>query len=316
MERRNNRSIKVFLYEHGTCGTEIPESIAVEGLAMFKSLYFGLRKFCKVLCFVRNRFSFLNLPVADISCFESFVESCDAFLIVAPENDYTLLNLTKKAEKYKKINLGSSSKALEITSDKWRLYKRLKRKVNVPRTSKKILDVEYLVKPRVSCGGSGIKLYGEIKDGYIAQEFIKGLNLSVSLAVCDEIFPLSVNEQVLVNFEYFGGVVPALVNEVVRSEVLEEALKAVEAVKGLHGYVGVDLVYSDQPYVVEINARPTTSAVAFEEVYGVSVGEIVYRNEFDLLEPLLPKKVCMLRKDCSGKIIAKIDSNCISLSEL
>lgn len=308
--------MKIFLYEHGTCGEEIPDSIAVEGLAMFKSLYNGLKRYCEVLCFVREKFSFLNSPVENFSAFENYVERCDAFLIVAPENNYTLLNLTKIAERYGKINLGSSSKAIAITSDKWKLYKKLKSKVNTPKTSKKVLDFDYLVKPRVSCGGSEIKFLGEVKKGFIAQEFIKGLNLSVSLAVGEEISILSINEQILKNFEYYGGIIPALINGTVRKEVVEEAVRAVESIKGLHGYVGVDLVYSDQPYIIEVNARLTTSAVAFEEVYGISAGEIVYRNEFLSLEPLKPKKVCVLKKDCCGKIVAQLNSNCISIMEL
>ncbi|MEM0315520.1 MAG: ATP-grasp domain-containing protein, partial [Archaeoglobaceae archaeon] len=58
-------------------------------------------------------------------------------------------------------------------------------------------------------------------------------------------------------------------------EVCEVAMDAVEAIKGLNGYVGVDVVYSDQPYVIEVNARITTPCVAFERAYAINVADMI-----------------------------------------
>ncbi|MDI9646198.1 MAG: ATP-grasp domain-containing protein [Archaeoglobales archaeon] len=299
--------MKVFLYEHATCFGDVPESIAVEGLAMYQALYRGLAKFGEV----RSVYAKENF----LSIFERGVSECDAFIIVAPENNLTLFNLTKIAERYA-FNLGSSSKAIKITSDKWRLYKKIKRKVNIPKTSKKPLDCKYVVKPRISCGGVDISLNSEIKKGYIAQEFIEGKPISVSVAVGDEIIPLSINEQIIENFEYFGGVVPAKICELEIPEILDEAIGAVEAIRGLYGYVGVDLILAEQPYVIELNARLTTPAIVFEYVYGITAGEIVWRNAFDRIEPLQAKNTCIFKKSCEGEIIAKVGEKCLSMAKL
>ncbi len=266
---------RLFLFEFATCGEKIDDSIAVEGLAMFKAALDGFREYYDVISFVRKEYADqFDLPTGDIGQIESGLENCDAFLIVAPEDENLLLELTKLGERYAE-NLGSSSRAIEIVSDKWKLYNKLKDKVRVPTTSKKPLECEFIVKPRISCAGEGIAFSDHVPDGYIAQEFIRGLNLSVSVAVGDETKVVSVNEQILNGFSYAGAVVPARISDKILSEVQEEAIKAVECIKGLNGYVGVDVVYSDQPYIIEINARLTTPVSAFKYAYGVSIAEMI-----------------------------------------
>ncbi|MFN3384345.1 MAG: ATP-grasp domain-containing protein [Archaeoglobaceae archaeon] len=267
--------MKLFLFEFATCGDEVPEQIAVEGLAMFKTLLKGFSKHFEISSFVKSEFKdYFNLPDGKIDEIESYLEKADAFLIVAPEDDYTLLRLTEKAEKFCE-NLGSSSKAIAVTSDKWKLYKKLKNRVLMPKTSKKELGGSFLIKPRVSCGGEGIRFSSEVPKGYIAQEFVKGENLSVSLIVGDEIRAVSVNEQLIEDFRYKGAIVPARISKERAIEVCEIAMNAVEAIKGLNGYVGVDVVYSDQPYVIEVNARITTPCIAFEKAYATNVADMI-----------------------------------------
>jgi len=53
--------------------------------------------------------------------------------------------------------------------------------------------------------------------------------------------------------------------------------------KGLHGYVGVDLVVSDVPYVVDVNARLTTPCIAFKDVYGIDLLDIIFKNHVNSL---------------------------------
>ncbi|MCS7118497.1 MAG: ATP-grasp domain-containing protein [Archaeoglobaceae archaeon] len=267
--------MKLFLFEFATCGDEIPEHIAVEGLAMFKTLFKGFLRYYNVLSFVRRQFSDeLKLPPGKIDEIENWLEKSDAFLIVAPEDDYKLLKLTEIGEKYCE-NLGSSSRAIAITSDKWKLYKRLRRKVLMPKTSKKELEGDFIVKPRVSCGGEGIKFSRSIPENYIAQEYIKGENLSASLILRDDIRVVSINEQIIEDFKYKGAIVPARIEEEKALEVCKIAIEAVESIKGLKGYVGVDIVYAEQPYVIELNARITTPIIAFERAYGINVVDML-----------------------------------------
>ncbi len=270
---------KLFIYEHGVCEEEIPEDIAIEGVAMFKAmLSFG--NYFELVSYIRN--DFLSFFPFSSGSFDECLENCDKALIVAPEDDYTLLKLTRRVEKTGVENLGSSSRAIEITSDKWKTYKKLKNKVLMPKTALKPLSCEYIVKPRVSCGGNGIRIGGEVSDGFIAQEIIRGEHLSVSLFVGDDTRVLSINKQLLDNFSYKGAIVPAEFNR----DVVDVAISAVEAIRGLNGYVGVDLVLSDQPYVIEVNARLTTPFILFKPVYGMSYADMLWnilnRRDFEI----------------------------------
>ncbi len=315
--------MKLFLFEFATCGEDVDDSIAVEGLAMFQSLYNGFSKLCDVLAFVREEYSYLKLPIDRLDSIEMWLEDSDLFLIVAPEDEGTLLKLTSLAEKYS-FNLGSSSKAIAITSDKWKLYKKLKGKVQVPKTSKRPLGERFVVKPRTSCGGSGVHLASELPRGYIAQEYIEGIALSVSLMVGHDVLPFSVNEQILRNFAYIGAVVPARVGEDVMREVEEEAVRAVECIRVLHGYVGVDVVYSDQPYVIEVNARFTTPGILFDQVYGISAAELIWNNVFGDVEKDVKRvkgrtavaRYKMVKGSCKGSAIARVGNICLSAERI
>lgn len=300
--------MKVFLFEFATCVGCDDDSIAAEGLSMFKSLYDGFSSFSEVLTTLQPEvlFALQDVPAtvpsstSTRSWEENFVElsrEADFSLIIAPEDDFLLYTLTKKLKSY---NLGSKPAGVAIASDKWLTYQAIKRRANTPKTSLKPLDPPFLIKPRVSCGGTGIALLNDaskIPEGHIAQEYVKGKNLSVSLLVGDEVNVLSVNEQIVENFTYRGAVVPYAGNAGVVAEVIEEAVKAVEAINGLFGYVGVDIVLAEQPYVVDVNPRITTSATLFSRVYSINLAELLVRNyEGKTIPEIKPKRRVRLVK--------------------
>ncbi len=113
------------------------------------------------------------------------------------------------------------------------------------------------------------------------QEYIEGIPLSVSLVVGEEAKVISLNEQILDGFEYAGARVPAPTgrknSESVVEEVVSEAVEAVTSLK-LFGYCGVDVIYGDRAYVVDVNARLTTPAVAFKAAYGINLGKVILKN--------------------------------------
>jgi len=280
---------EIFYFEFATCGGETPDSILVEGLGMFSALYNDF-DFAEVKSFVREDFKNLfGLPTTD-NWEKSFENCLDAeyALIIAPEDDFLLFNLTKKIEKAGLKNLGCSSKAIGVTSDKWRLYKKLKRKVNMPKTSKKPVGDLFVVKPRVSCGGENIKLtnIAEIEEGYIAQEYVKGDSISLSFIVGDDVELISINKQIINDFRYGGAIVPLKIEAESQKQVVDECIKAIESVKGLFGYVGVDVVLSDIPYIIEINARLTTPSILFRDVYGINLAEIIFKNYYGEIKKL------------------------------
>ena len=296
LKKRNmeRKSETLFIYEHGVCMEKLPDSIAVEGIAMFKGLMeFG--KYFNLVSSVRDEFS--GIFPFENSSLKECLERADRAIIIAPENDMILYRITQEIERTGIENLGSSSRAIQITSDKWRLYKKLRNRVNMPETSTRELDCSYVVKPRVSCGGDGIRAGGKVADGFIAQEYVRGRSLSISLFVGDDVHVLSMNRQILDGFQYRGAIVP----ESARNETVEEAIKAVLALKGLNGYVGVDVIEADLPYVIEVNARLTTPFIAFEHAYGISYADMYAKlSEGKKIEIRPKRKVLMMKSEGDG----------------
>ena len=293
---KNKLRPEIFLFEFATCGGETPDSILVEGLGMFYTIYRDFANFSNVRSFVRSEFkSIFNLPTTK-NWRQSFIDCLDSeyALIIAPEDDFLLLNLTKKIEKQNLKNLGSSSKAIRVTSDKWELYKKIKRKVNVPKTSKKPLNDKFIVKPRTSCGGEGIKLVktSKIDKKHIAQEYIKGRNVSLSYIVGEDVSLLSVNEQIIKDFRYSGAIVPLEIEPKLLKEVNDECIKAIDCIKGLFGYVGVDVILGEIPYIIEINARLTTPSILFKDAYGINLAKIIYDNYYSRVDVSQEKRGC------------------------
>ena len=118
----------------------------------------------------------------------------------------------------------------------------------------------------------------------IVQEFIDGTDISVSL-ISDgkKAIPLSLNEQFISLKDdkgtYLGGKLPF--ESRYGEEAFEIATKAVEAVDGLKGFVGVDLIINADEkdiysvYLLEINSRFTTPYVGLKQVANINIGKSI-----------------------------------------
>lgn len=287
----------VFLYEYATCGSvnKIPPSVAVEGLGMFKALEMGFSLCGRVTTFIDPAVdAFQRYPRKAFSedIFLEFIEEAEECLIVAPESDGILYRLTRILERTGCANLGSSPKGVRITADKYSTYKKIKPfspKTEVYKGSTS-LSFPIVAKPRDGVSGEGIILVKEEGDlakvpkGYILQEYTDGQPMSAAFVIGDEITLLSVNTQELRGFKYMGAKLPV---EGVDTEPLFEAL---DKIKGLHGYVGVDFIYGQNITIIDVNPRPTTPVAAYKEAYEVNVAEILLRNCYGKSLPPIRKR--------------------------
>jgi hypothetical protein len=300
----------VFLYEYATCGSvnEISPSMAVEGLGMFKALEWGFSSCGRVNTFVDPAVKmFQGYPRDKFSddLFFEFIQRADECLIIAPESDGILYRLTRTLEKADCANLGSSSKGVRETADKYSAYKKLKSlspKTEIYRGST-TLSLPLVAKPRDGVSGEGIIFLREEEDlakvpeGYIIQEYVEGRPMSAAFIIGDETTLLSVNTQELRGFEYVGSKLPV---EGLETDTL---FKALERIKGLHGYVGVDFVYDQDITVIEVNPRLTTPVVAYKEAYGVNVAELLLRNYYcKPLPPIRRRRRVHLLKTCENVV--------------
>ncbi|PKP54534.1 MAG: hypothetical protein CVT90_00745 [Candidatus Altiarchaeales archaeon HGW-Altiarchaeales-3] len=215
-------------------------------------------------------------------------KNTDYVFPIAPDHD--LARIVKKLRKSGLTVIASENSALDIAADKWKTYNLFKnRSIRTPGTELFPCELSYplIVKPRmgVACENlfkinnenefNGLRL--DNKEEFIMQEFIHGDDVSVTLFSDGKIaVPISLNKQnlkiSLKNSRYIGGIVPY--SHPMKKEAFKSAKFAVESVGGLKGAVGVDIVISEDIYVIEINPRVTTSMVALEKaVTSVNVAE-------------------------------------------
>ncbi len=234
----------------------------------------------------------------------------DAVYVIAPETGQTLQSLIVLVEKTGKPTLNCEAQAIQRVADKSTLYETLKSKgLNTPETLNLNLDDDIakikndiknkltypvVFKPSdgVSCGGLS-KIQNDsqiptaiekIRDAssqktFVAQEFIRGEAVSVSLLCTDgKALAISLNKQNIQLAQpeepssYEGGAVPF--NHPLKAEAFKAAEKVGTSFSGLRGYVGVDLVLAeDKQFVIDVNPRLTTSYVGLRGVSGFNVAE-------------------------------------------
>ena len=120
----------------------------------------------------------------------------------------------------------------------------------------------------------------------IVQEYVDGVDISVSLlSDGKKAIPISLNQQFveLKNDKgtYLGGKIPY--ESKYKDEAFEIAKNAVEAIDGLKGFVGVDLLINNDEkdiysvYLLEINSRFTTPYVGLKQISNINIGDTIIK---------------------------------------
>ena len=218
----------------------------------------------------------------------STVAGADAVWLIAPETGGCLERLARRAEQDGRLLLGSGAAAVRRAADKAGLAQILAHHgvsypaTRVVRTAAEGRDAAHelgypvVVKPRRGAGSVGVSLArndAELchglsrvravgRDAALVQRYIRGVAASVSLlANGTRAVPLTVNGQTFDprrRFSYRGGITP--IDHPLARQAAEQGRRACEAIGGLRGYVGVDLVLTDkEAVVIEINPRLTTA---------------------------------------------------------
>ncbi len=227
------------------------------------------------------------------SAFRRALRRADAALVIAPETEGILERLSRAVEEEGRLLLGPSPGAVRLAADKLATARCLGAAgVHTPRTEAvrfaaarrrlRSWALPFVLKPRDGCGCRGVVLvrgrnelgdalrtvrHATRRDDFLVQEYVRGLDASVSVIAAAGLLPLGLNRQMLSGRRtpaYAGGetfhphpLAPAA------SAAASAAVAAVAAAcPGMRGYVGVDLVLGNrQATVIEINPRLTTSYV-------------------------------------------------------
>jgi predicted ATP-grasp superfamily ATP-dependent carboligase len=288
-----------FVSGGGLAGRPVPPSLGREGAAMRDALVADLAAIRqhRIVTTVDSRFPLkappgvevVTLPPLGEALLDGLLGSADAVWLVAPETDGCLERLATRAEKRGKALLGSGAAAIGRASDKADLPRRLGR-YGVPHPPTRVLHPEadwgiaarevgypVVVKPARGAGCHGVCLArnaGELRRAVdmarrangtgrlLLQSYVRGVAASVSLlADGRRAVALTVNAQRVRAsrpFAYRGGTTP--LDHPLAGRAMEAAARACQALPGLRGYVGVDVVLTEsEAVVIEVNPRLTTA---------------------------------------------------------
>jgi predicted ATP-grasp superfamily ATP-dependent carboligase len=302
--------MKILLFEYFIASNNNSHSVISEAKAMIESLLNELKNFEIYLLISKNFLSHFNNHVNIITIeedlftwLENNVTKFNSVMFIGAEEDMISYKLTKLIENQGIEILGSNSKGVLTSSNKYETYITLKDKVTQPKTMRininnidhqlaikqlldKINSKNLIVKPvyGVDCQDTilisneeDIDNLNGYEDDLLVQEFIEGEVVSVSLiSNGNESLPISLNKQLIAinnnKFNYFGGEIPF--NHTLKQKAFEIAKIATEAIEGLKGFIGVDLILSDDKvYFLEINSRFTTSYVGLTKITNINIAE-------------------------------------------
>ena len=244
------------------------------------------------------------LPGDHQSVYLSLLKRCDAALIIAPETNGILSKLSSQAEGAGKILLSSSASAVALAGDKADCS-RIFRKAKLPHPKTRVSNLAsvpqiagrmgypLIIKPVDGVGSEGVCIVSNPIDlpailptvlratshkRILLQSFVDGTPASASMLVArGRALPLSLNYQLMdagSPLRYRGSRVPF--HHQAGGHALELACEAVGAVPGLKGYVGVDLILTDEgAQLIEINPRLTTSYIGLRRVSQTNLARVI-----------------------------------------
>ena len=235
-----------------------------------------------------------------MTLYQRALADADAVWPIAPESDHVLEQLAVRARTAGKRVLLSDAASLTICASKYATAQVLRAVgVNVVPTFRASDSLAswpgpWVSKPDDGAGGAGIRLWPNCRAALqalcldsqhpcVIQPWCPGENLSLSL-FCGNgaVLLLAVNRQ-QVSWHHNGVALDGLsVNALPRGSEDYQALarQIVHALPGLRGYIGVDLIRSeDGPLtVLEINPRLTTSYCGLRDALGINVAKLALQQ--------------------------------------
>ena len=271
--------MRLFVYEYACAqpvSVALPESVRREGRAMFEAVLEDARR-------LQPQIEVINLSTTQDSAprTQDYFSQADYALIIAPEFDGILEQLARIALEEGCQLLGPTPEAIRLTADKWELYQHWIRN-GVP-TPAIWLPAElpdkaglYVKKHRYGAGSLGVGWWqpGEsVPEKYLVQKYVVGMPVSVAVLISPQgkIMPLLPADQKISSdgqFRYLGG--SFLMDTGLCSRVINLALQALQGIRGLQGYIGIDAILGtshngEGDMVLEINPRITTSYLGLRQ---------------------------------------------------
>lgn len=300
-------------------------SLLPDGLAMLQSIsrdFISLgyktttlvsRNIIRFLSYKPTGLNILKTDRLSISNLRKIALDYDWIYVIAPEENRVLQNILYELDnRY----LNSNPETIDTVANKKRFIEIISKSgYKTPKTitvndvsgSRDIRDLNIkfplILKPSRGAGCEGltivrnkekfqdilrrlVKKYHEI----LVQEYIRGLAASVSLVSDDKhSLPLSLNRQFIKlsdigQSKYLGGYTP-LKHEYI-DKIFEICKDLIMFFKGLYGYVGIDIIISNNKvYIIEVNPRLTVSYTGLSKVLSTNPAYLIIKSITNNLDP-------------------------------
>lgn len=225
------------------------------------------------------------------------IDDADAVWPLAPESNGMLESISKKVLQRRKILLGSTPDAVHLAGSKYRTSQALRAAgilvVPTMRADTNLpADLHALVvKPDDGAGCLDTHIFSNARAArewiaaqtsrdYVMQPYISGRPCSLSLLVGnDEVFLLGCNDQRVAvsdnQFHYMGSTVNSIDDE--NGDLLRLAQRVIGSIPGLWGYVGIDLIITEQgPVVLGVNPRMTMAHAGLHASIGANPAAMLF----------------------------------------
>lgn len=223
---------------------------------------------------------------------------------VVDDVDYILCSSGALPEKFPESKI-IGNKKIEHIEDKYKLYKSLKKKFNVPKTfsvssyeeASEIVnsneDKKFIVKPIIGAGGKDIRRFEEKNENsnfgrFMLQEIIEGESISASVLSTKRNAKTILTSKQLIGdsqlgqpdeFAYCGNIVPHT-NDPAIKELAEDVISHLSLV----GSNGVDMIDTgDDLYIIEANPRFQGTLECAEAVLGINMFDAHFKASNGIL---------------------------------
>ena len=334
--------MRILVHEYasggGLAGEVVPASLAREGSAMRDALVADMAAIGRheIVTTVDSRFPLSAPPGVEVvelapgaAMLDALIASVHAVWLIAPETNGCLERLARRVERNGKTLLGPSVSAIRMASDKASLPHRLARRgIRHPETrvlrsgidpaiAAREIGYPVIVKPARGAGCEAVRLVRGARElrqvladypsggaPVVLQRYVRGVAASVSLlADGRRAVPLTLNAQHVRTsrrLSYSGGRTP-LAHPLAR-QATEAARQTCEALPGLRGYIGVDVVLTDrEAVVIEVNPRLTTAYLGVRAAVEENVADLALAACMGML-PSPPRVRRRVRFSAGGRI--------------
>ena len=294
-----------FITGGGMQGADLPWTLVQEGDLMLNALLSDLLNagyndlFCTRDIRLQKFHPEIETVRADKNIWQIWkncMNECDAVWIIAPETAGVLFDLTCMAGQSGCLLLGCAPAAVELATSKKRTLEFLtKNRISCVPVIEDFANMSdqssgWVIKPDDGVGADSCYLFtsqyslqqyiSQLNlENFVIQEYIQGIPASISM-VCHgaQTIVLGCNQQL---FEFNNGkgrlsgiIVNGLHEYADQFTNIAEQVGA--SINGLSGYIGIDLIITDQgPLVLEINPRLTTAYAGLRQSLDRNPAELI-----------------------------------------